>query len=125
MVYTGGMEAQEGSTPEYLVAAYRPLHDWLHRLYSLGHAHGSRLAEDLAAVVMANCRVSDDLLDTLTDAGWILRDDKPSPTRDQVFFGWGGRPPGKRSRSMGSASEYGYRPGPDLLRLLQQPPDPV
>ena len=108
-------------TPEYAVQAYKALHDWLHRLYSLGQGHGARLATDLASEVSNNCRTSDELLELFTNEGWIVRDPKPKPTRDQVFFGWGGKPPGRRG-GYSYPSEYGYRPADDLLERLKNVP---
>jgi len=102
------------------------LKDWLHKLYSTSFAHGSVLAEALGTPVEGrpgladNCYISDRILQDLTDEGWILRAEKPFPSREQLFFGWGGRAQGKKPNvTTAGTSEFGYSPNYECVEFMK------
>ena len=94
---------------------------WLHRLYSLGRAHGSQLVENMARPFHTdNARTAELLLEALTAEGWIVRGAKPSPTTTQVFAGVGGRGPGDRPNAQNAYyQEFGFTPAPDLAAKMK------
>lgn len=87
--------------------------DWLHRCYSRGIAHGALLVEALGSPnhhkkcgQADNVATADRILDRLEEEKWIVRR-AYEPTREQLFFGVGGRGPGKRAtKGMGHAIEH-------------------
>lgn len=97
--------------------------DWLHRCYSRGFAHGGDLVESwrIADNVSQSCRV----LDALVDRGWLTPCEAATPTREQVFFGVGGRRPGINTRgqkwraSHTYSIEFGYEPNLDCGEFME------
>jgi hypothetical protein len=80
--------------------------DWLHRIYSVLEADGSALVQGLGSPnperrsghgIPDNCYAADRLLDWFVDNGWIIPVSY-NPSREQRFFGVGGRAPGKTQR---------------------------
>ena len=101
--------------------------DWLHRLYSLRYAHGSQLVQDLGTArgsvpgLFDNCWAADQILETLIEHRWVVRQERPSPSRAQIHFGVGGFGPGRRRKAETShPQEFGYTPSPNLLSLLKE-----
>ncbi len=107
-------------SPEYASQLHPKISVWLQSL-AKGEVHGSELVEFLGRPCNGkpgwpdNCRWSDQILEIFTEAGWVIRAEKPKPTRTQLYFGWGGHPPGRRpSVATAGASEYVYTQGPNL-----------
>lgn len=100
-----------------------PIKNWLHRCYSTSFAHGSQMVETLlqADNVATSCRV----LDALVDRGWIIPQQKATPSREMTFFGVGGRPPGVKTKgklwraSHTYAVEFGFEPNYDNEEFMK------
>lgn len=104
----------------YLLRTDTGIRDWLHRLYSRGRAHGSELVEAIANHG-DNCRTADLILEALKAEGWVIQDEKPTPTRTQLFAGVGGRTPGRKPNpSNAYAQEFGYTSSADLDEKLKR-----
>lgn len=66
---------------------------WLCFLYDIGPRNGSTLVEALGrAGITDNCAEADTILRVLVEEGWI-RPTVYAPSREQLFFGVGGRTP--------------------------------
>lgn len=106
--------------PVYAAGLHTAAKNWIHRCYSLGDDHGSRLAEELGAGgVMASSSLADRILECFERFGWIVRDDLPSSSRAQMFAGVGGRPPGKRPNKHNAyAHEFGFTVNRDSASLM-------
>ena len=64
---------------------------------------------------------TDQILEALIDAGWIIRHDNPTRLRERQFFGVGGFGGGrKRSASTSYPQEFGYKPADGLLSRLKE-----
>lgn len=109
--------------------------DWLHRCYSRGIAHGAQLVMALGSPnhhkktgQADNVATADRILMRLEEAGWIIRR-AYEPTRDQLFFGVGGRGPGKRAaKGCGHAIEHCWETNEEneeLRTFLELKPRPA
>jgi len=91
--------------------------DWLHRTYSRGLGHGAQLVEAYRRA--DNVATVDRILTILEEEGWIKRL-KYVPTVEQIFFGVGGRPPGKKaSHATGYAVEFTWEAVYDCEELMK------
>lgn len=123
------------SAPYYL--ADPATQDWLVRIFNMAEADGSDLVMGLGtpnpkrrgvAGLSDNCRTADTILDWLVDNGWI----KPlsyNPSREQRFFGVGGRAPGHTPRKAVWRGSHTYpqewrfevnRDSPDLVDFVRR-----
>lgn len=111
---------------ETLLASYRSpaIRKWIYGCYFNGGAHGSKLAEKMGTPhngkpgMTDNCRASDKILNALVQEEWILRSETATPSREQRFFGWGGRrPTHKNLITTVYASEFYYQPNIGSLAL--------
>lgn len=106
-------------TPEYASQLHPGIGTWLDQLRDTGRAHGSQLVVSLTRM-SDNCAMSDRILRIFIEHEWVIQDMEPSPSTEQLFFGWGGRRPGKRpNRHTAGASEFGYYAG---VRLPESSP---
>lgn len=95
------------------VAQIPDVRDWLHRCYSWGIVHGAQLVMALGSPnhhkktgQADNVATADRILMRLEEEKWIIRR-AYEPTREQLFFGVGGREPGKRAaKGCGHAIEH-------------------
>lgn len=111
------------SFPIHTYREMEPVKNWLHKLYSTGFAHGFELVESWR--VADNVATSQRVLDALVDEGWITPHPTATPTKEMVFFGLGGRPPGVQTRgkkwraSHTYSVEFGFYPNLDCPEFLE------